>query len=87
MVTEKQAFQMACCVDTDQTCCGSNCMAWRWLPAPVRRVWPMQEGDNTNPDPNAYVSETDDFDGPCWVEKDSVWLARREGFCGMAGKP
>lgn len=31
IVEEKKAFDKNCCRDWKQPCCGSLCMAWRWV--------------------------------------------------------
>jgi hypothetical protein len=69
-------------VDRATGCIGSACMMWRW------GILPMQLHSFAATDGWDHVSAEDSEDGrELWLEPEAQQMARRRGFCGLAGKP
>lgn len=74
-------------------CCASECMAWRWSESvPVFGFVGANKFYTYETERPAHIPETWEFcpsdDGPsCWAEPEEETLARRSGYCGLAGKP
>ncbi len=76
-----------------QTCIASRCAMWRWSEsAPARQLTSCQDRDATTEPPRPFTVPADwEFcpagdDHACWVEPDAAALARRTGYCGLAGQ-
>ena len=78
-------------------CIASDCMAWRWMPEAGGRMriycpdrYATVEEGMTRP-ARAATWEFAPWDGddyPAqWLEPEAEYLARRRGYCGLAGKP
>lgn len=80
-------------------CIGDKCAMWRWAdtPSDIYRVRVMcnQFDAEIEPARPAGMNPTLVFEPyvpgddccACWVEPETTWLARRRGFCGLAGTP
>ena len=79
------------------SCIAETCAMWRWVdkPSQVYRVTAMCEDRfaETEPERPAGLNNTFVF-VPCdenadahWAEPEEVWLSRRRGYCGLAGRP
>lgn len=81
------------------TCIASQCAMWRWDSARPRRYFIRAKCDNAEQEEFSggpwagrdvpagwkFCPAEDDIAG--WIEPESAWLARRTGYCGLAGKP
>lgn len=102
-LTETEAAARWCPAEGGDSCLGSQCMAWRWgeplrcrlytatdvetddvlpirspeprRPRDVPGSWTWHAGDLANGDP------------PSWNEPQAEAVARRRGYCGLAGAP
>ncbi len=99
LVTENQAALLLCVRGLPEgiTCFGSRCMAWRWAESwrqlvemPANHKDSCSEAEPPRPPtlPQSWTwSPPGDFDDlGCWVEPANEALARRMGYCGLAGK-
>lgn len=85
--------------DPERTCCyGSGCAMWRWsdpcLDQRTRRcinVYAVTEPERPLSVPSSWIFEPyDDTDADLyaqWIEPMEDAIARRRGYCGLAGKP
>lgn len=96
-LTEKEASKKTCpfmtyCVNPDQagyhnfpiiaqeSCQGSSCMAWAWHDKSMRKsIRGGLERPCTVPENWTYCPEDDDYS--CWVEPETEWTSRQEGYC------
>ena len=75
-------------------CCASGCMMWRWAES-VQEYGLIDTASKfytTETERPAHIPKTWNFrpsdEGPsCWAEPEEETLARRKGYCGLAGKP
>jgi hypothetical protein len=80
-------------------CVGEKCAMWRWAEPEhaVHRVRVMCKQFDAQVEPERPAGmnpalvftphEPGDDGGACWVEPEHLWLARRRGYCGLAGRP
>ena len=100
MTTEAEAKRTLWCpmkfaADWDDArCMGAECAAWRWDDSfgPWRVVANSAERPESVPPDLVYVPASGSLDersfiSACWAEPESAYRARREGFCGLGGKP
>ena len=97
MITEADALNHICPNAINYPCQASRCMAWRWMPEAGGRMriycpdrYATVEEGMTRP-ARAATWEFAPWDGddyPAqWLEPEAEYLARRRGYCGLAGKP
>lgn len=78
-------------------CIGSKCAMWRWADKPFQvsrtRVMcndPLAVTEPARPDglneKFVFIPCDEDVDAH-WAEPEEVWLSRRRGYCGLAGRP
>lgn len=81
------------------TCIADRCAMWRWegqqnpRRATIRHT--ANPGATAEPERPAHVAASwtfqpyDEHDGEsaCWIEPEAETIARRRGFCGLAGRP
>lgn len=81
--------------EKDENCIGSECMAWRWKDQQIFRKYVLADDPEATEEPDRYakgIPETwvwQPFDGEdeaCWIEPENETLARRTGYCGLAGR-
>lgn len=65
-------------------CIGSACMMWRWnrAPRPYTSRVPRDGWEHVS----AEDAPDHDMNEEFWMEPNEQWLARREGWCGLAGR-
>lgn len=77
-------------------CIGSECMSWRWKDQHIYGKYVLADAPEATKEPDRSangIPETwvwQPFDGEdeaCWIEPEEETLARRTGYCGLAGKP
>ena len=78
----------------DGRCMGSDCAAWRWADSfgPWCFATNSAERPAYVPPDWVYVPASGSVEERClisahWAETESAYRARREGFCGLGGKP
>lgn len=67
--------------DTPKTCCGSNCMAWRWSQAPESATFRKAVIAKARKDKSSWADAWDA------MLKERGEYERTEGYCGLAGYP
>jgi hypothetical protein len=95
MYTELEAGDKGC--PHNNFCHASGCMAWRWGEQADRGwiAWNLypRATDSMRPPPMAidwefmpYDPDNESYEAG-WLEPVEMWMARRKGYCGLAGRP